>query len=188
MRPPAGAEPDPYLVLGVARTATAAEIRAAYHELGAKYHPDRHQGNPLEELASAKMKEINRAYQILSDPAGRAAFDRSASRGGFGGTGGAWETAGAGGGFGAGEPGMAAGNRTGRRVIQIVALLSLLPIVVRFGGLIARGVAALLRELVEAAALVRGTPFAAGAVLLAAVLLVVALIRRRRRARRPPPR
>ena len=82
---------------------------------------------------------------------------------------------------------MAAGRGTGRRVIQMVALLSLLPILIRFGGLIARGVAALLRELVEGAALIRGTPFAAGAVLLAAVLLVVALIRRRR-ARRPPPR
>ena len=69
------AEPDPYSVLGVARTASDSEIRAAYRALVAKYHPDRHQGNPLEELAGARMTEINRAYEILSDPARRAAFD-----------------------------------------------------------------------------------------------------------------
>ena len=64
-------EPDPYAILGVAPTASEAEIRAAYRALVAKYHPDRHQGNPLEELASAKMAEINRAYEILSDPVRR---------------------------------------------------------------------------------------------------------------------
>ena len=159
-----GADLDPYLVLGVARTATAGEVRAAYRALGAKYHPDRHQGNPLEELASAKMAEINRAYELLSDPARRAAFDR--------------------GGVAEVPEGGSPGSRAGRRLIPIVALLSLLPLVVRFGGLIARGVVALVRTLAEGAALVRGTPFAAGAVLLAAAVLVGTLIRRRRRAAR----
>ena len=69
-------EPDPYSVLGLARTAGDAEIRAAYHALVAKYHPDRYQGNPLEDLATEKLAEINRAYEILSDPARRADYDR----------------------------------------------------------------------------------------------------------------
>lgn len=177
-----GAEPDPYLVLGVARTATAAEIRAAYRALGAKYHPDRHQGNPLEELASAKMAEINRAYELLSEPARRAAFDEGGVSGGVSGTG-----APAGGARAGFSPGAAGpGGRGGRRLVQIVVLLSFLPVVIRFGGLIARGVVALVRELVAGTALVRGTPFAAGAVLMAAAILVVALLRRRRRRRAPP--
>ena len=41
---------DPYSVLGVPRTATEAEIRAAYRALVAQYHPDRHQGNPANGL------------------------------------------------------------------------------------------------------------------------------------------
>jgi curved DNA-binding protein CbpA len=49
------AESDPYSVLGVARTASDSEIRAAYHALVAKYHPDRYQGNPLEDLANEKL-------------------------------------------------------------------------------------------------------------------------------------
>lgn len=56
------AEPDPYAVLGVVRTATEHEIRAAYRALVARYHPDRHQDKPLKELASAKLAEINRAH------------------------------------------------------------------------------------------------------------------------------
>jgi hypothetical protein len=172
-----GAEPDPYLVLGVARTATAAELRAAYRALGAKYHPDRHQGNPLEELASAKMAEINRAYELLSDPARRAAFDRGdAGGGGFSGPGAAGSGA---------APGPS--SRAGRRLVQIVALASLLPLVLRFGGLIVRALMAVGRELVEAAAVLRGTPAAAGVVLLAAAILVATLLRRRRRAKRDQP-
>ncbi|MEO8214763.1 MAG: J domain-containing protein, partial [Myxococcales bacterium] len=73
----AAAASDPYLVLGVPRTATAPEIRAAYLALGARYHPDLHQGNSLRELATAKMAEINGAYEVLSDPAQRAALDDS---------------------------------------------------------------------------------------------------------------
>ena len=179
---PAG-EQDPYLVLVVERTATEAEIRAAYRKLGAKYHPDRHQGNPLEELASAKMAEINRAYEILSDPARRAAFDR----GGFGA--GASHRASAGpaapgGSSAAGGP----GTEAGRRVLQVVAVLSLIPLVIRFGGVLVRLGAVLVRELLEGAALLRGTPFAAAAVVLVAAVLVGALIRKRRHKRRASPR
>jgi curved DNA-binding protein CbpA len=169
----AAAEPDPYLVLGVARTATAAEIRAAYRSLGARYHPDRHQGNPLEELASAKMAEINRAYEILSDPERRAAYDGA----GGGLNGGPWP-----GGFAGGPPaGFSSGGIPGRRFVKIVAALSLLPLLFRFGGLALRLLVALFREAVEGAALIRGSPAALIAMALAMVLLVVALLRRRRR-------
>jgi curved DNA-binding protein CbpA len=170
-------EPDPYLVLGVPRTATRAEIRAAYRTAGAKYHPDRHQGNPLEELASAKMAQINRAYEILSDPARRAAFD-GAGRAGFPATAPGWT-----GTTGFGPPG-----RSAKRWVQAISLLSLLPLALRFGGLIARGVTAAFRAIVEGLTLIRGTPIALVAALLVAALLVLALVRRQgqgRRQRRP---
>jgi hypothetical protein len=41
-----------------------------------RYHPDKHRGNPLEELAAAKLIEINRAYELLSDDDKRAAYER----------------------------------------------------------------------------------------------------------------
>lgn len=174
-------EQDPYLILGVPRHATAAEIRVAYRALVAKYHPDRHQGNPLEELASAKMAEINRAYETLSDPARRRAFDgtRSGDAPGGGTAGAGWSQPGAGN-FGA-------ANRNSRRVMKLVAALSLLPVVIRFGGLIVRGLAAVARELMEGLAVLRGTPFAAAAVLLSVLVLVFALLRRRRINRRSTP-
>jgi curved DNA-binding protein CbpA len=170
----AAAEPDPYLVLGVARTASAAEVRAAYRTLVARYHPDRHQGNPLEELASAKMAEINRAYEILSDPGRRAAFDGGAMPGSSA------RTAGAG---PAPRAGFAGGGGPSQRLVKIVAALSLLPLAVRFGGLLVRGLVSLLRAMVEGLAVIRGTPIAAAGVLLALVILVIALVRRRRRPR-----
>ncbi|HKQ71479.1 MAG TPA: J domain-containing protein [Polyangiaceae bacterium] len=57
---------DPFEVLGVRAGASKEEIRAAYREQVARFHPDKHHGNPLEELAAAKLVEINRAYEILS--------------------------------------------------------------------------------------------------------------------------
>ena len=50
---------DPYKVLGVSPNATDEEIKAAYRELARKYHPDNYVNNPLGDLASEKMKEIN---------------------------------------------------------------------------------------------------------------------------------
>ena len=56
---------DPYEVLGVSRGASEEEIKKAYRELVQKYHPDKYAGNPLEDLAQEKMKEINEAYDTI---------------------------------------------------------------------------------------------------------------------------
>lgn len=161
-------EPDPYSVLGVARTANDAEIRAAYHALVAKYHPDRYQGNPLEDLATEKLAEINRAYEILSDPARRADYD---SGQGF------WPRAPS-----TGQPYASAPASLARqhiRWLQIVALLLLLPLAYRFGSLLVRLLVRLVRAALEVTPLLRGTPVAGGLVLLLTAILVFVLIRRR---------
>ena len=64
-----------YELLGVAPTASGAQIRAAYLELIARYHPDRHAGHPLAGLAADRAAELNEAYRILSDPGRRAVHD-----------------------------------------------------------------------------------------------------------------
>jgi curved DNA-binding protein CbpA len=181
----AAAEPDPYAILGVERGATDADIRAAYRALGAKYHPDRHQGNPLEDLASARMAEINRAYEILSDPKRRAAHDASFGFGGGGGGGGG--AAAGGGGFPFSRGGAGGPRRANRRVVQVVALVLLLPIVIRFGAFIVRALDGIVRGLFEAAEALRGTPAVGVVVLVAVVALVFALLRRRRKTRDKTP-
>ena len=65
---------NPYEVLGLKEGASAEEIKAAYRELVKKYHPDRHQDNPLEELAEEKMREINEAYETLINGGGKTAY------------------------------------------------------------------------------------------------------------------
>ncbi|NLD87788.1 MAG: J domain-containing protein [Clostridiales bacterium] len=57
---------DPYKVLGVSRDASEDEIKKAYRELARKYHPDNYVNNPLADLASEKMKEINKAYDMIN--------------------------------------------------------------------------------------------------------------------------
>lgn len=82
---------DYYEVLGVSKTATPEELKKAYRKLALEYHPDR---NKTKE-ADAKFKEINQAYEVLSDSQkrqtydqfGSSAFDGSAGAGSYGGQG-----------------------------------------------------------------------------------------------------
>jgi molecular chaperone DnaJ len=64
---------DFYSVLGVAKGATEKEIKAAYRKLARKYHPD---VNPGDNAAEAKFKEINNAYEVLSDKDKRQKYDK----------------------------------------------------------------------------------------------------------------
>ncbi|HSJ77368.1 MAG TPA: DnaJ C-terminal domain-containing protein [Erythrobacter sp.] len=64
---------DPYITLGVARTASEADIKSAYRKLAKELHPDRNKDNPK---ASEKFSDATRAYDLLSDKAKRAQFDR----------------------------------------------------------------------------------------------------------------
>ena len=64
---------DYYKILGVERNATDAEIKSAFRKLALQYHPDRNQGN---KQAEEKFKEINEAYEVLSDKDKRARYEQ----------------------------------------------------------------------------------------------------------------
>lgn len=66
---------DFYDILGITKSASAADIKAAYRKKALEWHPDRHQGTDKEE-AERKFKEINEAYQILSDSNKKTAYDQ----------------------------------------------------------------------------------------------------------------
>jgi molecular chaperone DnaJ len=68
---------DHYETLGVGRNATPEELKAAFRRLAAQHHPDR---NPNDPKAALRFKEINAAYQVLSDPQRRAMYDRFGHR------------------------------------------------------------------------------------------------------------
>lgn len=81
---------DYYKVLGVDRKVSAEEIKKSYRKLAMKYHPDR---NPDDRAAEEKFKEINEAYQVLSDKEKRARYDQ------LGSSYNSWQQTGAGGNF-----------------------------------------------------------------------------------------
>jgi curved DNA-binding protein len=64
---------DYYKILGVPRGSSADEIKKVYRKLAMKYHPDR---NPGDKQAEDRFKEINEAYQVLSDPQKRQRYDQ----------------------------------------------------------------------------------------------------------------
>lgn len=64
---------DLYTVLGVSKTASEDEIKKAYRKMAKQYHPDLHPGD---KEAEAKFKEINEAYEVLSDPKKKANYDQ----------------------------------------------------------------------------------------------------------------
>ena len=97
----AAGKPDYYDILGISREATADEIKKAYRKQALEWHPDKNKDN--KEAAEKRFKEINEAYQVVSDPQkrktydqfGHAAFNRGgggtgANPFGTGGTGGNW--------------------------------------------------------------------------------------------------
>ena len=87
------AKRDYYEVLGVARNAAESELKKAYRRLAMKYHPDR---NPGDKEAEERFKEAKEAYEVLTEPRKRAAYDQ------FGHAGVDTSAAGGGAGFGGG--------------------------------------------------------------------------------------
>ncbi len=85
---------DYYATLGVNRNASEAELKKAYRRLAMKFHPDRNQGGSRD--TEEKFKQVKEAYEVLSDPRKRSAYDQFGHAGvegagvgaGFGGAGG----------------------------------------------------------------------------------------------------
>ncbi|XP_057872078.2 DNAJ protein JJJ1 homolog [Cryptomeria japonica] len=66
-----------YEILGIERSCSSEEIRAAYKKLALKLHPDKHKGD---EAATARFQELQRAYEVLSDPRERSWYDNHRSQ------------------------------------------------------------------------------------------------------------
>src|SRR2546421_6110703 len=67
------AKRDYYEVLNIERTATEEDIKKSYRKLAVKFHPDK---NPGDKTAEEQFKELSEAYEALSDPQKRAAYDQ----------------------------------------------------------------------------------------------------------------
>ena len=67
------ASKDYYEILGIDKGASEEEVKKAFRKLAIKYHPDKNQGN---KEAEEKFKEVNEAYQVVSDPEKRARYDQ----------------------------------------------------------------------------------------------------------------
>lgn len=78
---------NPYEVLEIKPGSSKDEIRAAYKKMVKKYHPDQYANNPLSDLASEKLKEINEAYDTLikENDSGSNGYSNSSSRGNYSG-------------------------------------------------------------------------------------------------------
>lgn len=81
---------NPYEVLGVSEGADEETVKKAYKELVKKYHPDKYVNNPLSDLAAEKMKEINKAYDMIinkktSSQTSAGGYGGYGSYGGYGG-------------------------------------------------------------------------------------------------------
>ena len=99
-------ERDFYVILGVERSATDADIKSAFRKLAQQWHPDVN----TDPAAQERFKEINEAYQVLSDPERRQRYDMFGRAGVDGGAGGA--------GAGAGFEGFGGFSRHLRRVLR----------------------------------------------------------------------
>lgn len=71
---------NPYEVLGVSPDADEETIKKAYRELVKKYHPDKYVNNPLADLAGEKIKEINKAYDMIMNKSSSASSSHTASQ------------------------------------------------------------------------------------------------------------
>ena len=94
---------DYYEVLGVSKGASEADIKKAYRRAAKKYHPDFNPGN---KEAEAKFKEVNEAYEVLSDSSKKARYDQFGHAG-------VDPNYGGGSGFGGGGFGGGGGGRSG---------------------------------------------------------------------------
>jgi len=160
---------DPYTALGVARSATQAEIKAAYQTLVLKYHPDLHQENPLADLAAERMIAINAAYELLSDPVRRAAYDAGFT---------AWT------GGRAWREGRAPATEVDDQALALTILtIAMLPVIFRMALLLVRGLRLLLGRLFGELGAIGGGRVAAAIVIAGVVVLVVLWRRRRQRNR-----
>jgi curved DNA-binding protein CbpA len=125
----------------VSTAASATEIRAAYRDLVARYHPDRHDGNALADLATEKLASLNAAYGVLSDPQRRALYDSELAQE-----------------FRPSAPGRSPAAVTQRRMLRAIALTGGLVLLVRLFPLAVRTLVALAEALWEGAGLLRGAP------------------------------